>query len=114
MARGGKRPGAGRKRGVPNRVTSDLRERLLASGQSPLEFLTAVYRSPEPVRADGESGIVFAVRYKQWMQDRLEAGKAVLPFYHPRLATVEVTGKDGDPEIRHRVEIEFVTPGARR
>lgn len=29
MAKGGKRPGAGRKKGVPNKLTSDLKEMIL-------------------------------------------------------------------------------------
>jgi hypothetical protein len=65
MRRGGKRPGAGRKRGVPNKVTSTLRERLLASGSSPLEVLVDLYRSAEPTREPGENVIIYATRFSR-------------------------------------------------
>lgn len=83
MGHGGKRLGAGRKQGVPNKVTSSLRERLLGSGASPLEFLVDLYRTPEPERQPGESPVIFAARYKQWAHDRLEAAKAAAHFFIP-------------------------------
>jgi hypothetical protein len=85
MRYGGKRPGAGRKRGVQNKVTSTLRERLLSSGPSLLEALVDLYRSAEPTRQQGENAIIYATRYKQWAQDRLEAAKAAAPFFHSKL-----------------------------
>lgn len=115
MRHGGKRPGAGRKRGVPNKVTSTLRERLLASGPSPLEMLVDLYRSAEPTRQPGENAIIYAARYKQWAHDRLEAAKAAAPFFHPRLQSVEITGIDGESvQSSHTVQIEFVEPSLPR
>src|SRR5687767_14875910 len=96
MAHGGKRSGAGRKKGVPNRMTSTLRQRLLASGPTPLEFLVKIYRAPEPERQAGENAILFATRYKQWAHDRLEAAKAAAPFFHPKLQSIEIAGMDGE------------------
>ena len=111
MRHGGKRPGAGRKRGVPNKVTSTLRERLLASGPSPLEMLVDLYRSVEPTREPGENAIIYATRYKQWAHDRLEAAKAAAPFFHPKLQSIEITGVDGEGlNSNHTVQIEFVEP----
>ena len=111
MRHGGKRPGAGRKRGVPNKVTSTLRERLLASGPSPLEVLVELYRSAEPTREPGEHAIIYAMRYKQWAHDRLEAAKAAAPFFHPKLQSIEITGIDGEGvHSNHTVQIEFVEP----
>lgn len=108
MARGGKRSGAGRKKGVPNKVTGSLRERLLASGPSPLEFLVELYRAPEPKMRPKENPIVFATRYKQWASDRVEAGKAAAPFFHPKLQSIEVKNEDGDSAQRHTIKIEFI------
>ena len=111
IMKGGKRKGAGRKKRVPNRVTRDLRERLLASGESPLEFLTKIYRAPEPTQRNGENTLAFMARRQQWAHDRLEAAKAAAPFYHSKLATVEHTGENGGAiQHVHRMEIEFVTP----
>ena len=44
MALGGRRPGAGRKRGVPNRATQKQREAIAASGLTPLDYLLSVMR----------------------------------------------------------------------
>ena len=107
MSHGGKRKGAGRKKSVPNRATSDLRQRLLASGQSPLEFLTELYRAPEPTQRKDELTHAFIERRKQWAHDRLEAGKAAAPYYHSKLATVEHQGEEGGP-IQHHLIVEFV------
>ncbi|MEO6067916.1 MAG: hypothetical protein ABIQ41_08050 [Gemmatimonadales bacterium] len=113
MPKGGKRKGAGRKKGIPNKVTQDLRERLLASGESPLEFLTRMYRAPEPTIRFEESPLAFVARHNQWDHDRLEAAKSAAPFYHSKLSTIEHKGAGGGP-IQHRFEIEFVQSGKPR
>lgn len=78
--RGGKRPGAGRKPGVPNRATQARQEEIAASGLTPLEYLIGVLR---------DDGVPTDVR--------LEAAKAAAPYVHPRLASVDLhsTGRSG-------------------
>ncbi|MCW1958145.1 MAG: hypothetical protein KIH64_006285 [Mycobacterium sp.] len=52
--RGGKRPGAGRKKGVPNKLTSELKEMILQAldGAGGVEYLQGVARShPGPFLA---------------------------------------------------------------
>jgi hypothetical protein len=96
---GGRRPGAGRKAGVPNKRTLALRA--LAEGQpregSPLEFLTSVYRNealPIDLRIDA-------------------AGKAA-PYVHPRLTAVTVGGNKENPlQTISRIEIVPVAPRPR-
>ena len=44
MARGGKREGAGRKPGVPNKATQAQREAVAASGLTPLEYMLQLMR----------------------------------------------------------------------
>jgi hypothetical protein len=96
---GGRRPGAGRKAGVPNKRTLALRA--LAEGQpregSPLEFLTSVYRNealPIDLRID-------------------VAGKAA-PYVHPRLTAVTVGGDKKNPlQTASRIEIVPVAPRPR-
>jgi hypothetical protein len=96
---GGRRPGAGRKAGVPNKRTLALRA--LAEGQpregAPLEFLTSVYRNealPIDLRIDA-------------------AGKAA-PYVHPRLTAVTVGGDKKNPlQTVSRIEIVPVAPRPR-
>lgn len=76
MARGGKREGAGRKPGTPNKVTQEQREAVAASGLTPLEYMLELMR---------DSG---ADESK-----RLDAAKAAAPYVHPRLAAVEHSGE---------------------
>jgi hypothetical protein len=94
--RGGRRPGAGRKAGVPNKRTLALLA--LAEGQpqagTPLEFLMGVYRNealPIDLRLDA-------------------AGKAA-PYVHPRLAAVTVGSDKQNPlQITTRIELIPVEP----
>ena len=103
-----RRPGAGRKKGIPNRMTTTARERILKSGKIiPLDFLLKVMRSAEPKKFLNESTVMYSVRYRLWSVQCLEAAKAAAPYFHPRLATVENTGKDGGP-IEHHLTVEFV------
>ena len=75
MAKGGRREGAGRKPGVPNRKTQALQEQIAAQGLTPLDYLMSL------VRNDGADLAV-----------RLDAAKAAAPYVHPRLAAIEHSG----------------------
>lgn len=78
MARGGKRPGAGRKRGIPNRVTAEFKQlavELGKEGASPLDLMPSVMRDESAP-----------------MAMRLDAAKAAAPYLHPRLNAVELSG----------------------
>lgn len=83
MPRGGAREGAGRKRGVPNKASSERQAAVQASGMTPLDYMLSVLRDD-----DNEP------------HNRLDAAKAAAPYVHQRLAAVEHTGKDGGP-IQH-------------
>ena len=81
MPRGGKRPGAGRKRGSPNKLTAAMRAKIEASGEVPLDYMLKVMRDEnEPSER----------------RDRMAIAAA--PFCHPRLQSVQV---EGDLTIRH-------------
>ena len=105
--KGGKRPGAGRKRGVPNKINAEVRRRALESGASPLEVLLTLMRKAEPTRRPDESGLAYFTRWKSWADQRLDAAKAAAPYVHHRLAVVEQTGTGGGP-IQHIVTVEVV------
>ncbi len=81
--RGGSKPGerrGGRQKGVPNKASAAKAEAIAASGLTPLDFLLGVMRNTE-----------------HELSTRIDAGKAVAPYIHPKLANIEVTGKGGGP-----------------
>lgn len=80
MPRGGPREGAGRKPGVPNKITAEMRAEIAAAGETPLEYMLRVMRDPTAEHS---------------RRDDMAAKAA--PFIHPRLAATEITGKDGGP-----------------
>ena len=88
---GGKRIGAGRKKGIPNRSTQERMAALIAGGESPLEFMLRVMR---------DTTVDYSVRQ--------DMAKASAPYMHPRLATTEITG-DADKPVAHKVEVVFVS-----
>jgi len=81
--RGGKRQGAGRKKGSVTQATVYRQEMLAkaaSEGLSPLEFMLGVLRNSEAA-----------------FNDRFEAAKAAAPYVHPRLAAVEHSGNEEKP-----------------
>ena len=92
-ANGGVRPGAGRPKGVPNRKTKELQEKVQASGLTPLDYMLDILRD---VGKDPLS--------------RFEAAKAAAPYVHARLASQEISGKDGGPVQISQIERFVVDP----
>lgn len=88
---GGKRIGAGRKKGVQNTVNALVRERALASGESPLEYLLRIMRDPT------QDGSI-----------RLETAKAAAPYLHPRLQAVEHADHPDRP-LQQTLMVRFVS-----
>jgi hypothetical protein len=70
----------GRKKGTPNKATARKAAEIAASGLTPLEYLLSVMRDQSR-----EENV------------RIEAAKAAAPYVHPKLANIEVAGKDGGP-----------------
>lgn len=81
MARGGARPGAGRKQGAITKKTREIANKASSEGVTPLEFMLEVMRDTTADRAE-----------------RLDMAKAAAPYIHPRLAAVE---HSGDVTLRH-------------
>jgi hypothetical protein len=75
MARGGKRPGAGRKPGSLTKKTRDIAEAAAAAGETPLEFLLRIMRDKT-----------------QEPDVRRAMAVAAAPYCHSRLASTQVTG----------------------
>ena len=83
--RGGKRTGAGRKKGEPNKRTAEAIAVAEATGITPLEYLLDVMRNS----GDGKM--------------RMSAAIAAAPYVHAKLSAVEVTGSEGGPVLNEIV-----------
>jgi hypothetical protein len=97
--KGGKRPGAGRKKGVPNKTTQkhkEIVEAALDKGLTPLEYMLSRLRDN-----------------KEDAKVRREMAVAAAPYVHPKLAAIEHSGKDGkDLFSSITVKVVGVRPGA--
>lgn len=78
MAKG--RKTGGRKKGSRNKRTKAREAAIESSGLTPLEFMLGVLRDP-----------------KQEYEMRLDAARSAAPYVHPKLANIELTGKDKGP-----------------
>ncbi|PWE52895.1 hypothetical protein DEM27_28670 [Metarhizobium album] len=76
--RGGKREGAGRPEGSPNKATAARQQEIADSGMTPLDYLLSVMRDPD-----------------EGQDTRLEAAKAAAPYVHPKLASIQHAGTVG-------------------
>lgn len=86
--RGGKREGAGRKAGEPNKLTKQALETAKAMGKTPLEVMLEIMNDSSDDRM------------------RLTAAQAAAPYVHAKLSSVELTGKDGGAvETVSRIEL---------
>lgn len=72
-SKGGARPGAGRKKGVPNIRTKATQAAAESTGITPLEYMLQVMRDPatEP-------------------REKLNAAVAAAPYVHAKLSSVEM------------------------
>ena len=80
--KGGARPGAGRKKGSPNRKSRELQAKVEAEGVTPLAYLLSVMRSEANEQAV-----------------RIDAAKAAAPFVHAKLSSVELGGEIGVRDV---------------
>ena len=82
---GGRPPGypksGGRVPGTPNKKTVHARQILEEYGADPVEALAKAMKDEKNVP----------------LELRIDCAKALLPYVYPRLAAVEVTGRDGGP-----------------
>jgi hypothetical protein len=86
LSHGGKRPGAGRKPGVPSQKTIDrlkIAEQAAEEGVLPLELMLTRMRDLWSRNSD------------EAHREACEVAQACAPFLHPKLASTEYSGKDG-------------------
>lgn len=118
MARGGKRDGAGRPSGAVTKRTRDVAERAIATGKTPLEIMLDNMRHFQQVALDAEAtlegltveeftGRVTAetpeAQFKELLaqvkktagfrQMAQDAARDAAPYLHPKLSSVEHSGK---------------------
>lgn len=94
MAHGGKRSGAGRPKAATSRKTREIAEKVAEEGITPLEIILDIMRKAHE-RSDEEVA--------------LDAATRAAPYIHPRLAAVEVSGKDGGPIEHHVIRADLPT-----
>lgn len=82
MAKGGARPGAGRKPGGQNRITKEAVAKA-HDGLSPLDYLLSVLRDPGADEAK-----------------RIDAAKAAAPYCHAKLQPI-----DGEGSTAQKVQV---------
>lgn len=81
MSHGGKRTGAGRKKGVGNKSSEEARQRALDSGESPLDYMLKIMRDP-----------------KAAADRRDDMARAAAPYVHAKLQTTTIQGdEEGGP-----------------
>lgn len=90
MARGGARPGAGRRAGGRNAKQAAGLVQASKEGISPVEYMFSVMRDED------EKPMV-----------RLDAAKSAAPYVHPRLAAVEHSGKVVLPVVISSVDADL-------
>lgn len=71
--KGGARPGAGRKKGSPNKKTAEVQRVVAESGITPLEYMLQIMRNP--LAEDAQ---------------RLDAAKSAAPYVHAKLSSIEM------------------------
>ena len=87
QSRGGARPGAGRKKGLPNKRTAEAQAQTEATGITPLEYLLSIMRDAA-----------------QEPRDRMTAATAAAPYVHAKLSAMTVAG---DINHSHRGFVEL-------
>ncbi len=95
--RGGKRPGAGRKRGSLGKTTVERQAAVDLSGLLPLEYMLQVLRDPEAPE-----------NRKDW------AATQAAPYIHPKLSAVDVKSRTTHEHIHHVSEADLEHILARR
>lgn len=88
MPVGGKRAGAGRKKGSLTKKNRDIAEKALADGITPLEVMLKAMRMKAD---DGDWTGAAAI------------AKDAAPYMHAKLASVEQTGPGGGPMITETI-----------
>jgi hypothetical protein len=99
--RGGRRPGAGRKKNIPNKASANREREVAASGATPLEVML---KSMRLLMALADENTREKRKFEHYLRAAASVAKDVAPYIHPRLSTVELNGNPDRP-IAHRVDL---------
>ena len=112
MALGGKRPGAGRKKGVPDKKTRNMQLVIAKGGKTPLEQMIEAMRffSDAAARELSKGKDCDERKVTGLMKEAATIASQAAPYVHPRLATVDSAGK-GLPGGQITVVIQGVDAG---
>lgn len=83
--KGGRRAGAGRKKGEPNKASAEAIAEAAKSGELPRDYMLRVMRD---LKASTRRRDAMAI--------------AAAPYFHNRLSSISHTGGDGKGPIEHR------------
>lgn len=88
--KGGKLPGSGRKKGVPNKISREDREKARASGTLPLEIALDIMRKRHSKleRMRKTKGVSEA-QIKDQEDATLEAAEKAMPYLHHKLQAIQ-------------------------
>lgn len=100
--RGGKRVGAGRKKGAATKRTRQIADKAAEQGITPLEVMlqtmaALMQKADELKKAKLKPGEKPTVTPLEMMIEAASVAKDAAPYMHPRLAAMELSGKDGKP-----------------
>lgn len=98
---GGHRLGAGRKKGTVNRVSREMREKVIRRG-TPLDIMMDTVHAflAAAQQQTGDKRLLL-------LQQAAAIAKDAAPYIHPKLSAVEQTGPDGGP-VQHAVSLRVV------
>src|ERR1700682_291077 len=94
--RGGKRPGAGRKKNVPKRASANRERKVAASGATPLDVML---KSMRLLLALADESANDKKQFEHYIRAAAAVAKDVAPYVHPRLSTVEQSTPDRPEKI---------------
>ncbi len=91
--KGGARPGAGRRAGIPNKANAAREARIAASGITPLDVMI------ETMRAHWEASLAEPdlVLARDLKGQASAIAKDAAPYVHPKLANVQHSGPNNGP-----------------
>lgn len=87
--RGGKREGAGRKKGSVNKLNKQIAEEAKKTGKLPHEILLEIARGEIKEGLIGYNKLGYPIYGPIPLQMQLTAAIAAAPYYAPRLASIE-------------------------
>src|SRR5262245_1770730 len=96
---GGKREGAGRPKGRPNKITIERQEQVIREKREPLDRMLKAMQTFEELAARYEPGTpdnpnpeADEAKYTGYIKDMMDAAAKAAPYVHHRLATTVHSG----------------------